>query len=594
MSTSHPLIDVFLAPLRDNRPLLIKIVLSASIVSLTHGLIVFFVGPLLKLLFTPDSTTGSFTTDYLNTTVQIGWKAYLAELSPVTLATIISGGLCLVAIVRGFSLYTLLLSQEKLSLYAAHLLRTNLYSAILKKTYDDLSKHNAAHWMSLIMNDVMFLQQRFSDLLRAFVKDGFACIGAFFALAIIDIQATALLLCGVLPLAMITGSIGKKIANQIRRCQSLLSEMIERTLDSRRRFLHLKAQTGEKIESQAFSEINSKYLKEIKKSIPYRSAFAPGLEFCGLAALSVFLYIYTKPGSSQTHSPEFLFQFLAAIGIAIRPIRNIGEQFSKLHETSGALTRCTLILDNPTPNLSPFISPATTDRNLTGIQIDHLELTYKNDTEGCKASQIKIPFPSFVALIGPSGAGKSSFVKCLCGLYKPTVWDSLIEWERLSALTSMVGQNPFLFRGTIRENLVYGLQREPSDSELKKVLKAVQLEELTNSIEKIVGSISGGLSGGQQQRLLLARSILRNAKIHIFDEITSGLDQQNELEILNLLKQLSLDKNLIIFLVSHRTQNLKLFDQVMFFENQTLVLNGPHESLIKTKRYQRFIGQNIS
>ncbi len=185
----------------------------------------------------------------------------------------------------------------------------------------------------------------------------------------------------------------------------------------------------------------------------------------------------------------------------------------------------------------------------------------------------------FVAIVGESGCGKSTLMKVISGLYHPSrgklLYNNIditsLAPESRSAIISYVSQNIAVMDGTVR-SLVDFLKTDCTEEEIRKALKIASLlpfvNNLSDGIETYIGEGGINLSGGQLQRLAIAQAIVYDKQIYIFDEVTSGLDEDTQEQLITNLKKLS--ENKIMIFVTHRLNTLNYFNKVFVMENGTL------------------------
>jgi ABC-type multidrug transport system fused ATPase/permease subunit len=195
-----------------------------------------------------------------------------------------------------------------------------------------------------------------------------------------------------------------------------------------------------------------------------------------------------------------------------------------------------------------------------------------------------------IALVGPTGAGKSTIVNLLPAFYEPTAGRILIDGQDLSALTlasvrehiSVVSQEPFLFNGTIRENILYG-KLDATDAELIAAAKAANCYEfiarLPEGFDTSVGERGVKLSVGEKQRVSIARALLKNAPILILDEATASVDTATERLIQEALEHLMRGRT--SFVIAHRLSTIRNADQILVLRQGEIVERGTHEELLR-------------
>ncbi|MDT3699201.1 MAG: ABC transporter ATP-binding protein [Thermincola sp.] len=206
---------------------------------------------------------------------------------------------------------------------------------------------------------------------------------------------------------------------------------------------------------------------------------------------------------------------------------------------------------------------------------------------------LQIPSQCTTAIVGPSGAGKSTLIDILMGLMQPEKGCVLIDGVPLRSnnifslrrLISYVPQDPFLFNGSIRENLLL-VEPEASEEEIWNALEfsasAEFVKKLPQGLETVVGDRGVRLSGGERQRLVLARAILRKPLILVLDEATSSLDTQNEAKIQEVLNRLK--GTMTIIVIAHRLSTVRNADQVIVLDHGKVVQKGGFHQLAGEKK----------
>jgi ABC-type multidrug transport system fused ATPase/permease subunit len=197
-----------------------------------------------------------------------------------------------------------------------------------------------------------------------------------------------------------------------------------------------------------------------------------------------------------------------------------------------------------------------------------------------------------VALVGASGAGKSTCVKLLMRFYDPTGGRITLDGTDIRGLTiaslreqiALVSQEPFLFNGTVRENLMYG-RLEASEAEMIEAARAAQIDGLIRSLPKgydtRVGERGVKLSGGERTRIAIARSLLKDPPIVVFDEATASVDTATERLIQDAVAELIRGRT--TFIIAHRLSTLRTVDRILVVEGGRVVEEGTHETLTARK-----------
>jgi subfamily B ATP-binding cassette protein MsbA len=536
------------------------------------------------------------------------------------LCFVVPAAILLAGFLKSVASYFYSLNQQGLALFVSKSFRDKLFEALLYKPYRDIKSQSPGQWMSRIMNDVLFLQTRLSDILSSFVRDSVIIITSFAVLSWLHWPSALIMLTIGPVIALGMGAVGKRIASYAEAFQRELAGISASLLDLRARFDFIRAQRGETLESERFNRLNNRYFEAIKKSIFVRSAFAPGMELLGFGIFSVTLFAVSR--GYWTLSPEVLFQFFGAMGLMLRPLRNLGEQLARFHETTGSLksnfeifesvqgssaglsklgssgdfsklgsTRLVPTLDRGSKVGTSRVDPSLLKSPDLSIDLKKIVVRY-GDVCALTLDNLTIQSGKSIAIIGPSGAGKSTLVRTLCGLIPPNQWEGSLSNLELSSLTSMVSQEPFLFDDQLRANLIYGRPVAPSEGDIRSALETVniwqEVQSQAEGLETPVRAIGSNWSGGQLQRLVIARALLQQKPILLLDEATSAIDAQTEQDITERLTKLSRDQNIGLLVVTHRLRWLELFDEIWFLEDGKLIGVGPHTKLLANPRYKSF------
>ncbi len=228
--------------------------------------------------------------------------------------------------------------------------------------------------------------------------------------------------------------------------------------------------------------------------------------------------------------------------------------------------------------------------NLNGsIEFKDVQFSYKEQNHlTLKNINLTINQGEKVAILGKIGSGKSTFLKLIVNLYEPTEGSVLIDGVDTRQIDPVdlrhaigsVPQEPFLFMGTIKDNITIG-EQYVSDEELLRVSKIAGINDFLGKHEAgydlIVGERGEGLSGGEKQAVTLARALISNPNILMLDEPTNAMDRQTEKMFINRVEEIVEDKTLIV--VTHKTSLLQLVDRVIILENGQVILDGPKEEV---------------
>ena len=235
------------------------------------------------------------------------------------------------------------------------------------------------------------------------------------------------------------------------------------------------------------------------------------------------------------------------------------------------------------------------------LEFKNVSFSYKKNKNILNNINFKINAKEKVSIVGKSGVGKSTLINLICKLYDVRSGEILIDnhnindlsYEYLKRNISVVSQNPYIFNLSIKENLMLAKEKV-SMEEIINSCKLVSLHDyimtLPNKYDTILDENGINLSGGQKQRLSIARAIIKNSKIIIFDEATNSLDDETSKIIKETIN--FLNKNSTIIIITHKLKNITDFDKIILIENGEIVKIGNHKDLINNKLYQKLYNEN--
>lgn len=270
------------------------------------------------------------------------------------------------------------------------------------------------------------------------------------------------------------------------------------------------------------------------------------------------------------------------------PVRTLGSFFHTAMNSSAAADKIFKIMDIKSKKEGCDFTPKKSD-----ILFENVSFSYDNNSTVLDKISLKISTKGLYSIAGMSGCGKSTIAKILTGEAKFYTGSIKIGGKELSSISenslfhifSLVSHDSYIFKGNVRYNLLLA-KDNASDEELINVLKKVKLWgflETMNGLDTITTEQGLNFSGGQRQRLALARALLSNSMVYIFDEATSNIDVESENAIHEIINTLSKEK--IVILISHRLANIVDSDQIFMLYNSKISEFGTHKQLIKNNMH---------
>ncbi|MGE4381658.1 MAG: ABC transporter ATP-binding protein [Arcobacter sp.] len=296
-----------------------------------------------------------------------------------------------------------------------------------------------------------------------------------------------------------------------------------------------------------------------------------------------------------------MFAMFGYIWFIMTPIQDILTIQYSLASAKAAINRINKILDLEVEKNGTLVLEANNKK--VDISIKNLSFSYKEDKLTLKDISFNIKSGEKIAIIGASGSGKTTIAHIIAGFYSKTSGDILynnisindLDRQSLRENIFLVLQMPILFNNSLRFNITMG-NENISDEEIFKALKIAQLydsvESMPNKLDTLVGKHGIRLSGGQRQRLSIARMIIANPAVVIFDESTSALDVHTETKLFSELEEFLKDKTVIT--IAHRLSTVKNADMIYVIDDGVLVQSGNHKELEeKEGHYLEFVKQQL-
>jgi ATP-binding cassette subfamily B protein/subfamily B ATP-binding cassette protein MsbA len=282
----------------------------------------------------------------------------------------------------------------------------------------------------------------------------------------------------------------------------------------------------------------------------------------------------------------FAFQIYAVL--LIQPVWSIVSSISQTQRSLAAMERVFEVLDMR-PDKPDAPDAIDAPDHVNEFRFDGVSFEYRPGIPVIRDFSLTVPGGATVALVGPSGAGKTTLTDLVARFYDPTSGAILLNGIDLRTLRlnsyrqllAIVQQDTFLFDGTVRENIAYGL-RGASDADVTDAARRANAQEFIDALpqkyDTLIGERGFKLSGGQRQRLSIARAILANPQILILDEATSNLDTESEQLIQSSLAELF--RNRTTFVIAHRLSTITHADLIVAMDQGQIVETGTHESLM--------------
>lgn len=463
-------------------------------------------------------------------------------------------------------------------------LREKIYQKLLRLGNSYSEQVKTSEVVQVAVEGVDQLETYFGAYLPQFFYAMLAPLTLFVVLCFVNVPAAVVLLICVPLIPVAIAAVQTWAKKLLSKYWGQYTELGDTFLENLQGLTTLKIYQADAFKQQEMNEQAEKFRKITMKvlTMQLNSITIMDLIAYGGAALGVIMAV-TQYQSGGVSLEGCLLIILLAADFFI-PMRQLGSFFHIAMNGMAASDKIFRLLDleETKPEITESFPSGHT------IRCSGLSFSYEPDREILHSVDLTFPQGSFTALVGESGCGKSTLASILMGRNKGYTGSvsvggvplSSIQEESLLRNITYISHQSYLFKGTVRENLLMG-KPGASDEELWAVLSRVNLAEFLKAEQGLDTRLlekASNLSGGQCQRLALARALLHDSPVYIFDEATSNIDVESENDIMREIHELAKSKTVI--LVSHRLANVVGADHIYVLDHGIVAESGSHEELL--------------
>jgi len=392
-----------------------------------------------------------------------------------------------------------------------------------------------------------------------------------------------LLLIGLTPLAVATAlsfrRIARKVTQQARRVNAKINAQIQESISG---IVVAKSFRQEYAIYQTFTENNKQsYRIGVRRDMTFNTIFP----IMGMASgLATALLMYASGLATRTGvSPGNWYLFMRAVGFYWFPMMSIASFWSQFQDGLSAAERVFALIDAEPKVVQTASNP------VTQVEFRNLHFTYTGEEVVLPDFTLDIRPKETLALVGHTGAGKSSIAKLVTRFYEFQGGSLFIDGRDIRTLDlqqyrrhiGLVPQEPFLFSGTVKDNIRYG-HPEATDEAVREAAQHIShgdwVADLADGLDTDVGERGANLSMGQRQLVALARVLLKNPAIFVLDEATASVDPFTEAQIQEGLETLMQDRTAIV--IAHRLSTIKHADRIIVMDHGRILEEGTHDGLM--------------
>jgi ABC-type multidrug transport system fused ATPase/permease subunit len=474
-------------------------------------------------------------------------------------------------------------------------LRRDVFSHVMRMPMGYFSNEKPSDCMSRIVKDTGEMAHALKIMLGKAIREPLNALVALSFAMYLNWQLTLIFLGGGPFVLILVAQFGKRMKRASRKTLEAGSQMLSKLQETMSGLKVVKVYNQQAHEEQAFARINFKLLKQQLKISRVEAATSPALEIMGMAAACAALVVGASWVTQANIKGAEFMGLLVLLGASAEAARKASDVWNKIQKANAAAERIFSLLDE---DIEVEVSSAPSIKPLKqAIEFRDITFTYPGTTQPVlQHVNLTIKAGETVAVVGPNGSGKTTLASLLPRFYDPDSGQILLDGQdiHLATLSSlrdqigMVTQNVVSFNNTVASNIAYAKPDASMDEIIQAAKQAFAHEFILNlpcGYDTLIGERGTGLSGGQLQRIVIARAILKNPGILIFDEATSQVDAESESKIHRAIEKLMAHRTTLI--IAHRFSTVVAADQIVVINKGQVAAQGTHQELIKTCKIYR-------
>lgn len=507
-------------------------------------------------------------------------------------------GLTVITILRCWAKFNQTYLAEKIVTIANAKLREDVFRHVMFMPVGFFSSRGTSDTTSRIISDVTMSGRGIKILFGKTLREPLVALGALGGAFVISWKLTLIFMCSAPMVIGVIAILGKKMKKATKKSLVTTAHMLGRIQEAMNALRVVKVYNRQQWEIEEYEKTNRALLKYHLKMSKIDAMTSPVMDALGMITGGAVILLGAAWVTYQYEGMQAsaFFTLLAGLGIAAESVRKVSDVWNTVQQANAAAERVFAVIDEPKEREEPNafeMKPLSRQ-----IEFKNIVFTYPGAQQpALKGIDLTVPAGQTVAVVGSNGSGKTTLVNLLPRFYDPDSGQILIDGQDIHKATfaslrdqiSMVTQTTVTFNDTIANNIAYSKPDATRDEIIAAAKKAYAHEficTLPNGYDSKIGEQSSGFSGGQLQRIVIARAILKNPKILIFDEAMSQIDADSEAKIHKALSELM--KGRTCFLIAHRFSTVISADRIVVIDNGKIVAQGCHDELIQTcQTYKR-------
>lgn len=520
---------------------------------------------------------------------------YMLEQPDVTRLSMVSLGFALTLLVAWGSQAGESYTVASVTQRVLKQIRDELFQKINRLPLGYHDRHKSGVTMSRIINDVTILQELMTHGFINVVADSLLLVGII-AIMLTMSPKLAFYTFAVLPImVLVTVVFARRVRGAFLRTRETIAQVAADFQENISGVRVVQAFAREKFNQARFDELNLGNLQANLGAMTLASAFPPVVEFLAMLATAIVLWFGALYATAGEITVGVVVAFLTYVTRFFQPIRELSMVYTLFQQSMAAGEKIFQLMDTPVdvddrPDAKPMAS-------IEGkVEFDHVSFSYSNGIPVLKDLCFTVLPGQTVALVGPTGAGKTSIASLMSRFYDVSDGRILIDGTDIREVTQVslrrqigvVPQDPFLFTGTIADNIRFG-RLDATDREVIESARLVNANDfitrLPQGYDTQVYERGQNFSQGQRQLIALARVVLADPRILVLDEATASIDTRTEVLIQAAFQHLLRGRTSVV--IAHRLSTVRNADRLLVIDHGQLVQEGAHDELLEQEGLYR-------
>lgn len=467
-------------------------------------------------------------------------------------------------------------------------IRLQVYKHIQDLSLDFFAKWRTGEIISRLLSDIQTIQATIVGTITEILPNIITLIGVISYLFYLNWRLSLFTIIAIPIIGLLISYFGKEMRKASYQAQSKVADVSSILQEKVSGIRIIKSFAMEKHEIEKFRKENETNFWLVMKQSQIYVTQMPLLAFIQMVVILALVWYGGLEVVSGRLSSSNLVAFFTGIALLADPVSKLGSISTSIQAALASADRLFEVIDI-VPTVTEKQNAKPLERTDGRVELRHVYFSYDKGTQILKDINLKVNSGEIIAIVGRSGSGKSTLVNLIPRFYDVTdgqiyLDDNDVRDVKIADLRKFLGivpQETILFSGTIRDNISYA-KFDATVDEIERVSKMAHAHDFINSLPKgydtLVGERGVRLSGGEKQRIAIARALLKNPKILIFDEATSSLDTESEQLVQDAINTLM--HNRTTFVIAHRLSTIQHADRIIVLDKGSIVEEGKHEGLL--------------